>query len=379
MDFNISKDQHEYRQAVIDFAKESLNDESCYEEFSYELWKKISDFGLLGLNIAEGYGGVEESYLTAAIVYEALGYACKNSGFIFAISNHLWVGQNLIYLFGSDDLKEKYIPDMVAGKKIAGIAITEPEAGSDAFGMHTKASLDGENYILNGSKTFISNGPIADVFVVLAVTEPEPVKKLSAFVVQRGFEGLKIGKPIEKMGLHACPAGDLVFSDCVVPKENLIGRLHQGNMILNAAMEWERCFEFAPHLGAMQRIMEECILHANARKQYGKSIGEYQAVSHMIADMKSAIEMARLMLYKIACLKDSRRSAFFESSMFKLFVSENYIKTCRNAMQIFGAYGYSKEYGIERELRDSLASSIYSGTNELQRNIIYSMANSYYF
>lgn len=375
MDFAYSKEQKMYRREIINFAKEHLNKEEYLETFSQEMWDKVSEFGLLGLTIGEEYEGLGESFQTAAYVFETLGYACKNNGFIFVINNHIWVSENIIYLYGSKELKDKYIPQMVNGSKIGAIAITEAQSGSDAFSMITTAKEDGDSYILNGSKMFISNGPIADIFVVFAVTSEDP-KRLTAFVVEKEFAGVKTGPDIKKMGLNACPTCELILENVRVPKENIIGKLDSGSSILTAAVEWERCYEFAPHVGVMQRIMERCIEQAKGRKQFGKPIAEYQAVSHMIADMKSAIEMSKLMLYKIAWLKDHKRSAYAETSIFKVFVSEHYIKTCKDAMQIFGAYGYTCEYEIERELRDALACSIYSGTNEMQRNTIYTMASS---
>ncbi len=374
MDFSLSKEQKEYRQEIIDFAKEHLNDDEYMEKFSPELWRKVSDFGLLGITVSEKYGGLNESYQTAATAFEALGYACSNNGLVFVINNHIWVSQNLIYLYGSESLKSKYLPQMVAGRKIGAIAITEVESGSDAFNMSMKAVSDGDDYVLNGSKMFISNGPIADIFIVFAVTKNETDKKITAFVVEKDFPGVSVGRDIEKMGLNSCPTCELILDQVQVPKENILGQLHCGTGILTGAIEWERCYEFVPHIGAMQRVMERCVDYSRERKQFNRPIGDFQAVSHKIADMQASIEMARLMMYKIAWLKDNRRSAFMEVSIFKLFVSENYIKTCRDAIQIFGAYGYTKEYKLERELRDAIACSIYSGTNEIQKNTIYKFA-----
>lgn len=377
MDFSFTEEQKQFKQEIKDFVENNLNNEEYLEEFSPEMWKKISDFGFLGLTIEEKYGGLGESYTTAAMAIETLGETCKNNGFVFVVNNHIWVSQNIIGLYGTEDLKARFLPDMTAGKKIGAIAITEAESGSDAMSMATTAIEDGDSYILNGSKMFISNGPIADVFVVFAVTESKPFKKYTAFVLEKGMKGLKIGEDIEKMGLNACPTSEITFSDCRVPKENIIGRLGQGSNIMTGALELERCYEFAPHVGAMKRILRSCVEQANARTQFGNPIAFYQGVSHKIADMQVALEMSELMLYKIAWLKDMKRSAFYEASIFKVFVSENYIKTCRDAMQIFGAYGYTKEYDIERELRDALACSIYSGTNEMQRNTIFSMSSLY--
>lgn len=373
MDFSLTKEQKQFRREVIEFAKNNLNDEEYLEIFSDKMWKKVSEFGLLGITIGDEYNGLGESYLDAAIMIEALGYGCKNNGFVFVVNNHIWVAQNLIYLYGSKTLKDKYLFDMIEGKKIGAIAITEAESGSDAFSMMTKAEEQENYFLLNGSKMFISNGPIADIFIVFAVTREEGDKKITAFVVEKSYDGVECGPDIEKMGLKACPTSEIIFTNVKVPKENILGQLDQGAWLMTNALEWERCYEFVPHIGAMQRIMEKCLEHAKIRRQFDKAIGEYQAISHKIADMKIAIEMSRQMMYRIAWLKDRGRTAYEETSIFKVYVSENYINTCRSAMQIFGAYGYTKEYEVERELRDALACSIYSGTNEMQRNTIYSM------
>lgn len=373
MDFNLTPEQKELRREIIEFAGHKLNQPEYRETFSKEMWNEVSRFGLLGITVDEKYGGLGESCQTAAVAFEALGYACKNNGFIFAVNNHIWVAQNLIYLYGSDLLKDKYLADMTSGKRIGAIAITEAESGSDALSMTTRAEEDGNDYILNGSKMFISNGPIADIFIVFAVTRESP-KQITAFIVEKEFAGFHVGKDIEKMGLGACPTAEITLENCRVPRENILSQMN-GATLMTMALEWERIFEFVPHIGAMQRVMELCVEHVNGRKQFGRPISSYQAVSHKIADMQVGIEMARLMMYKITWLKDNNRTAFKEASIFKLYVSENYIKACRDALQIFGAYGYTKEYEIERELRDALASSIYSGTNEMQKNTIFNLVS----
>lgn len=376
MNFELTSDQIKLKQEIINFAQENLNDEETLEEFSYEMWKKVSEFGLFGLTVPEEYGGLNESFLTAAIAIEALGYACKNNGLVFVINNHIWVALNLINLYGSKELKEKYLSKMVAGELIGAISLTEADAGSDAMNMSSSASEEKEYYVLNGSKMFISNGPIADLFIVFAVTSMKPFKQITAFVVEKKFQGVVIGKNIEKMGLNACPTSEITFNNVKIPKENILGRKNMGSSLMTNALEWERCYEFAPHVGAMQRMMEISFKYANDRIQFGQPIGQFQAVSHKISEMKIAIELSRLMLYKIAWLKDQGKSAFLEVSIFKTFVSEQYIKTCKNALQIHGAYGYTKEYGIERELRDAIACDIYSGTSEMQKNTIFTMIPS---
>lgn len=371
MNFELSKKQIELKNEIVQFARKHLNEEKYYESFSYELWEKVSQFGLLGITLDEALGGLGESYLTAAIMFEALGYACKNNGLVFVINNHIWVAQNLIALYGSKELKQRYVPYMITGKHIGAIAITEADSGSDALGMRSIAVDCGDYYELTGSKMYVSNGPIADIFIVFAITKTIPNKCLTAFVVEKKFSGVKVSKHIDKMGLSACPTSEIVFDHCRIPKDNVLGKIDQGGVLMTSALEWERIFEFVPHIGAMQRVMESCVEHVNSRTQFGKVIGEYQAISHKIADMKVRIEMARMMMYKVAWLKDQGKSAYLESSIFKLYVSDNYINTCREAIQIFGAYGYAKEYDVERELRDAIASSIYSGTNEIQKNTIY--------
>jgi len=373
IDFSFTKEQNEYRSEVIRFSKEVLNIHPNENGFSRKMWKEVSDFGLLGMMVGESYGGMGESYLTTAISMEALGYACKNNGFVFAIGNHIWAAQNLIDLYGSDYLKEKYLRKMIVGECIGAFALTEAEAGSDSMNISTKAVAEGDSYILNGNKIFISNGTIADIFILLAVTNDKP-RRVTAFVVENSFSGLSVGKEIGKLGLKDCPTSEVILTNCRIPKENILGYVDRGENIITAALEWERCFEFAPHIGTMNRVMEQCIKYVNERKQFDQYIKKFQAISHKIADMKVSIEMSLQMLYKIAWLKDNGKTAFLEASIFKLFVSEHYIKLCQDALQIFGAYGYSTEYEIERELRDSLASSIYSGTSEIQRNTIFNLS-----
>lgn len=375
MNFSLTDEQMEYKKEVEKFAVHNLNNKEGLNKFSTDMWKRISELGLLGMTVSEEYGGMGEDYQTAAILIEALGHACINNGFIFVMNNHIWVAQNLIYLYGSEYLKNKYLHDMVQGKKIGAFALTECDSGSDAYSMSTKAVKKENRYILNGNKMFISNGTIADIFIVFAV-DPVDRDKIIAFVIEKSFGGVKIGKEIEKMGLDSCPLSELVLSDCEVPEENILGSIESGKFILMSALEWERIFEFAPHVGAIKRLIEKCVKYSNTRKQFNQYIGAFQSVSHKIANMKKNFELSELMLYKIAWLKDHGKSAFTEAAIFKIFVSESYIQACQDAMQIFGAYGYTKEYELERELRDALACSVYSGTNEMLRNTIYQMVNT---
>ncbi len=376
MEFDLTKEQKQLRREVIKFAKNELND---YEKgvFSREMWEKCVEMGLIGMNIPEEYSGMGLDYQTSAILLEALGYACEDSGFVFAITNHLWVCQNIVNEMGSEELKEKYLRRMVEGELIGCFAITEADSGSDVFDMHTRAEETEDGYILDGNKMFISNGPIADVFIVIAKTSKQGEKDaFTAFFVEKDFEGVSIGKHIHKMGLEACPMAEVCLDKVMIPKENVVYEVNKGMKVANYSLSMERVFEFASHIGAMERQMEKCIQYANERKQYGKKIKENQAVSHKIVDMKVKIELAKQYMYKVAWKADHKKNIFLDAAIFKLFVSESYVATCLDAIQIHGAYGYSKEYSMESELRDSIASTIYSGTSEIQKNIIFDLIDN---
>jgi len=372
MNFYRTNEQNELCKEIIKFSKKNLNSKEEYTVFSREKWSKVAEFGLLGIVSELKYGGLQMDYYSAAKAMEALGYSCKNNGLIFSITNHIWVALHIIELFGTNFLKEKYLYNMIKGYKIGAFALTESDSGSDALAMRTFANKVSSGYIINGCKTFISNGPIADVFIVIAVTNEKP-KKYSAFIIEKGMAGVKIGPEIPKMGLDSCPMSEIRFEDCYVPQEQLLGEEGMGMLIMNEVLTWERCYEFAPHIGTMQRIMEMCYDHINERRQSNHYLREFQSISHKISDMQVMVEMARNMLYKIAEMHDQGIRTYRESSIFKLYVSESYVKICKEAMQIFGAYGYTKEYEFEREMRDALACTIYSGTSEIQRNTIFNL------
>ncbi len=275
-------------------------------------------------------------------------------------------------LFGSEALKRRFLPPLIRGEKIFAQAITEPGSGSDALAMRTRAEKEGSGYRLNGAKTFISNGPVADAIQVLAVTDPavNRLGALSCLLLERDCPGLTCCPPLEKMGLTNLQNGELVFADCRVPAENLVGREGQGAILFNESMEWERCLLPAAHLGTLERVLETSIAYARERSAFGQPIGKFQAVAGKIVDMKIALELGQLMLYKAATLKDQRKRAAMESSIAKLHISEALKQACLDAVQIHGGYGYMREYEVERDLRDSIAATIYSGTSEMQQNII---------
>lgn len=375
MDFTLSDEQIDFKELITDFARRELGDEIGEREnkgeFNWAGWKKCAEFGIHGLAMPEKYGGLEKDILTCVVAMEALGYEAKDSGLLFSINSQIWTCEFPILKFGSEEQKEKYIPSLVNGSIVGGHAMTEVNSGSDAFNMKCKAEKKGDKYILNGNKMFITNAPIADLLLVFAVTdEKKGFAGITGFIVEKGFPGFSVGKPEDMMGLRTCPMGEVILQDCEVPEENRLGREGAGSAIFNSEMELERSCLFATHLGAMEKELEQCVRYAQERIQFGKPIGKYQSISNKIADMRLRIELSRLILYKVAWMKAQGKRIPLESAIAKLYISESYFESSIEALQIHGAYGYSKEFEFERHVRDSIAGKIYSGTSEIQRNII---------
>lgn len=375
MDFSLTEDQINFKDSAIKFAESGLNDgvkeREVNGEFNQKGWEKCAEFGVHGLPMPEKYGGLDLDIMTCVLVMEGLGYACRDSGLLFAVNSHIWTCESPILRFGTDEQKEKYLPGLIKGSLIGGHAMTEPDSGSDAFSLKCKAEKRGDRYILNGSKIFITNAPIADVLLVFAVTDMQKgFAGISVFIVEKNFSGFSVGKPLDMMGLKTCPIGEVVLEDCEVPVENRLGKEGAGATVFNSEMEWERSCLFATHVGAMEKDLEECINYAKIRHQFGNPIGKYQSISNKISEMRVRIELSRLILYKVAWMKSQGKRAPVESAIAKLFISESYVDNSLEALQIHGAYGYSRELDFERNLRDSLAGKIYSGTSEIQKNII---------
>lgn len=369
-------DQLEFRKSVVSFAQKELNqgliEKDRHSEFNQEGWMKCANFGILGWPVSNEYGGQNLDFLTIILGLEGLGYGCKDNGLVFAINNHLWSCAVSIANFGTEVQKKQYLPALCQGQSIGGHALTELTSGSAAFDMKTEAIRQGDYYILNGTKTFISNAPIADVYVTFARTnlEVDIQQGISAFIIHKDLPGLTIEKEWEKSGLRTAPMGELVFQDCKVPIDHRLGQEGRGYNIFQSTISWERGFLFASQVGAMERILEQCVSYARNRHQFGQPIGSFQGVSHKIAEMKMRLELAKLMLYKIGWLKNEGKRAFLESSISKVFISEGLLQTCQDAMQIHGARGYMTDHELERELRDSIAGTIYAGTSEIHRNMI---------
>lgn len=375
MDFLWSKDQEAFKKAAIVFAESKLNDEIIIRdrknEFSYKGWKLCAEFGLQSMFISKKYGGMAFGLFDGIAVLEGVGYGCRDNGLIFTINAHIWGCEMPLYYFGSEEQKKKYLPYLCSGKLIGAHAITEPDSGSDVYSLMTTAVKERDYYILNGNKTFVTNAPIADVFIVYARTgNLKGFTGLSCFLIDKGLKGLSIGKTFEKMGIRTSPMSDIIFNNCKVPKKNVIGKENSGVVVFNSTIEWERIFMFANCIGIMEHQIMACIEYAKKRTMDNTPIGKHQSIANKIVDMKLRLETSRLMLYKAAWLKANKKSAAMESAMVKLYISEAYIQNSRDAIHIHGGYGYMTEYELERELRDALAGTLYSGTSEIQRNII---------
>jgi len=375
MDFSWSTEQQELKKAAIKFARGELNDGIIERdkkgEFSYQGWKACADFGLQGALMPKKYGGMELSPLDVVAILEGIGYGCRDNGLIFSINAHMWAGEIPLLRYGSDEQKETYLPDLCSGKHIGANAMTEPDSGSDVYALKTRAREENDYYILDGSKTFVTNAPVADVFIVYArVGNSRGFTGICCFLVEKDRENFSIGKPLEKMGLKTSPMAEIAFDHCKIPKKNLIGKAGSGWLIFADSMEWERIFILASCIGSMEHLQETCLKYVRERKIANKPIGKHQAVANKVIDMKLRLETSRMLLYKAAWLKNNNKSALMESAMSKCQVSESYVQNCRDAVQIFGGYGYMVEYELERELRDAIASTLYSGTTEVQKNII---------
>ena len=378
MDFAWSDEQTELRERVLEMARRELNagllERDQAGAFHRSGWKQCGQLGIQGMPIPVAYGGGGLDPLTTVGVLESLGYGCRDNGLVFSINAHMWTMEIPLLHFGTEEQKQKYLPGLCDGDLIGGNAMSEPGAGSDAYSLRTTAARRGDQYVLNGSKIFVTNGPVGDLFVVFAsVDRSKGPNGVSAFLVERGFPGFKVGGKLEKMGLRTSPMAELFFEDCEVPVENRLGREGNGQSLFTHSMTWERSCILASAVGAMERLLEISIRYARERKQFGQPIGKFQLIGAKIVDMKMRLEEARAVLYRTAWLRAKGRSVFLEAALTKLVISENWVRSAEDALQIHGGYGYMSEYEIERELRDALGSRLYSGTSEIQRTLIASL------
>jgi alkylation response protein AidB-like acyl-CoA dehydrogenase len=300
---------------------------------------------------------------------EGIGYGARDNGLVFSVAAHAASCVGPLVDHGDEAQKRQWLPGLANGSAIGATGITEPDSGSNALALGTTASPSGDGWVLDGSKTFVTNAPVADVFVLYARTGPG-LAGITCFLVPRETSGLSVGPPIEKMGLRTSPMAQVYLEGCRVPAASVLGRVGSGAMVFNRTMELERLLLMAPAIGVMERLLERCVAHARQRTAGGVAIGRHQSVAHRIADMELALESSRLLLYRAAGQRMRRGTAPRETALAKLAVSEAYVACCRSALQLFGGYGYTVEYEIERELRDALAATLYVGTSEIQRNLI---------
>jgi alkylation response protein AidB-like acyl-CoA dehydrogenase len=375
MYFNWDQHHKKLYEQILEFSQTHLKElllEPVHQHFfPYSQWQKCGELGLLGLSVAQEYGGRGLDALTTARVEEALGKGCENLGFVFSVAAHLFACVMPIYEYGSEEIKQAYLPGLCSGKWIGANAMTEAEAGSDISHLKTLAIREGDEYILNGTKSYVSNAPIADIFMVYATTNPSHGHMgISAFIIERNTPGLIIGEPVEKMGLNTSLISPVQFENCRINIKQRIGEEGKGTTIFTKSMQWERSGLFATYLGMMERQLERTIAHASARKQFRKAVSKNQAVSHKIVDMKLRLEAARLLTYKACSSMDQNEDATLDISLAKLAVSEAAIQSSIDAIQIHGGIGYLIETGIEQMLRDSIPATIFSGTSEIQRDLI---------
>jgi alkylation response protein AidB-like acyl-CoA dehydrogenase len=375
LDFSWSEEQAAFRKEVTRFAKEELQDDVIRrdreEEFSWDLWHKCAKFGIQGLPVPPEYGGAGADILTTVGALEALGYGCRDNGFLFSLNAHMWTTEIPLMTFGTEEQKRRYLPKLISGEWVGLHAMTEPMSGSDAYSLRSRAERRGDRYVINGSKTFITNTQNASLFVIFANVDPSKgANGITAFLAEKGTPGLIIGQKLHKMGLRTSPMSELAMVDCEVPVENVLGGEGRGQAIFTSSMEWERTCILASHLGMMQRLLETSVKYAHDRRQFGQPIGKFSAIANKVADMEVRLETGRLLLYKAAWLKSQGGHALRAASMAKLYISEACIQSCLDAIQIQGGYGYMTEYEVERDLRDAISGKIYSGTSEIQRVII---------
>ncbi|MEU8069049.1 MULTISPECIES: acyl-CoA dehydrogenase family protein [unclassified Micromonospora] len=337
-------------------------------EFSWDGWKRLRATGLFGLPFPEAYGGLGRDLPTTMYVLEGLGYVCRDAGLTFSACTHLVSTGVPLQRFGSPALRERYLPEIAAGTMIGAHAITEPAGGSDVTNMATTATAQDDHFVLRGSKAFVSNGPIADLVVVYARTgRPGNPTAVTAFLVRRDSPGLSVGGPIGKMGLRTSPLSEVFLDDVRVPRDHVVGSVGAGLLVLDAVMRWEILCGFAGVLGEMQHRLERCVEYARTRVQFGAAIGSYQSVSNRIVDMRIDLETSRKWLYDTAERMAAGENVATDVAIAKLVVSESNVRSALAAVQVFGGYGYTTEYGLEKDLRNAVSGTIYSGTSEIQR------------
>ena len=382
MDFTLDKKHEMARSLFREFAENEVKplaqetDET--EQFPAETVKKMAKYGFMGIPVPKEYGGQGCDPLTYVMCVEELSKVCGTTGVI--VSAHTSLCVDPILTFGTPEQKEKYVPDLASGKKLGAFGLTEPMAGTDAQGQQTKAVLDGDEWVLNGSKCFITNGKEADVYIVIAVTgkvekRGRTMKEISAFIVEKGTPGFTFGVKEKKMGIRGSSTYELIFTDCRIPKENLLGKQGKGFNIAMHTLDGGRIGIAAQALGLAEGALETTIAYVKERKQFGRSIAQFQNTQFQLADMATKVKAAQLMVYRAALKKDeyqagAKVSYSVEAAMAKLYAAEVAMEVTTKCVQLHGGYGYIREYDVERMMRDAKITEIYEGTSEVQRMVI---------
>ena len=373
MDFVLSKEQEMARMLFREFAENEVKplaqevDET--ERFPAETVAKMQKLGFLGIPMPKEFGGQGCDTLTYVLCVEELSKVCGTTGVI--VSAHTSLGADPIKKFGTPAQKEKYLRPLVSGEKLGAFGLTEPGAGTDASGQQTKAVLEGDHYVLNGSKIFITNGGKADIYIIFAMTDKSKgTKGISAFIVEKEFPGFKIGTKEKKMGIRGSSTTELIFENCIVPKENLLGQEGKGFGIAMQTLDGGRIGIAAQALGIAEGALEETVNYVKERKQFGRPIAKFQNTQFQIADMATKIEAARYLVYRAAVAKDTQKRFSVEAAMAKLYAAEVAMEVTTKAVQLHGGYGYTREYPVERMMRDAKITEIYEGTSEVQRMVI---------
>ena len=373
MDFSLTKQQELFLQMIREFAEKEVKplaaeiDET--ERFPKETVEKMAKLGIMGIPFPAEYGGAGGDNIMYSMAVEELSRVCGTTGVI--VSAHTSLCAAPIYEFGTPEQKEKYLTKLATGEWIGAFGLTEPNAGTDASAQQTMAVKDGDNYILNGSKIFITNGGEAQVYVIFAMTDKSAgTRGISAFIVERGFPGFSIGKKEKKMGIRASATTELIFENCIVPKENLLGQEGKGFGIAMKTLDGGRIGIAAQALGIAQGAMDETVKYVKERKQFGRSIGQFQNTQFQLADLQTRIQAARLLVRSAAFKKDRKVPFSADAAMAKLFAAETAMDMTTKAVQFHGGYGYTREYPVERMIRDAKITEIYEGTSEVQRMVI---------
>lgn len=373
MNFKLSEEHEMIRKMVRDFAEKEVaptaaeRDEE--ERFDVGLFHKMAELGLTGIPWPEEYGGIGSDFLAYVIAVEELSRVDASAGVV--LSAHTSLAGWPVYKYGTEEQKQKYLRPMAEGSKIGAYCLTEAGSGSDAGGMKTTAKKDGDHYILNGSKMFITNGGIADTYIVFAVTDPSSKHKgTSAFIVEKDFEGFSVGKKEKKLGIRSSPTTEVIFDNCKVPAENLLGEEGQGFIIAMKTLDGGRNGIAAQAVGIAQGALDHSVSYAKEREQFGKPIAANQGIGFKLADMATSIEASRLLTYQAAWLESNGFPYGKESAMAKLMAGDTAMKVTVEAVQVYGGYGYTKDYPVERFMRDAKITQIYEGTQEIQRLVI---------